>query len=210
MLSSQASPALMRPRSACALRPSSSGGGPASVRVPPAPRCCALAGHSETAVDCCQSPTSRPAKRTDCARQSLVKQRTQSMLCYRPCAPQAPFPIHASRKKSDDPVVSSADSLATSSTLRGLPGLQAAAGHAGQAPRGARDAARGRRRGAAAGGARGASRAGPWCCRQRPCVPAARARGQGGLDHRARPGAAGRVRRCGPSLLQLVVCITIG
>jgi len=200
----------MRPRSACALRPSSSGGGPASVRVPPAPRCCALAGHSETAVDCCQSPTSRPAKRTDCARQSLVKQRTQSMLCYRPCAPQAPFPIHASRKKSDDPVVSSADSLATSSTLRGLPGLQAAAGHAGQAPRGARDAARGRRRGAAAGGARGASRAGPWCCRQRPCVPAARARGQGGLDHRARPGAAGRVRRCGPSLLQLVVCITIG
>ncbi len=42
MLSSQASPALMRPRSACVLRPSSSGGRPASVRVPPAPRCCAL------------------------------------------------------------------------------------------------------------------------------------------------------------------------
>ena len=93
----------MRPRSACVLRPSSSGGRPASVRVPPAPRCCALAGHSETAVDCCQSPTSRPAKRTDCARQSLVKQRTQSMLCYRPCAPQAPFPTHASRKNLTTP-----------------------------------------------------------------------------------------------------------
>jgi hypothetical protein len=210
MLSSQASPALMRPRSACVLRPSSSGGRPASVRVPPAPRCCALdralrdSGRllSEPHVQACQAHRLRKTESGEAAypvNAVLPPLRSASTLSHS-CV----------KKKFDDPVVSSADSLATSSTLRGLPGLQAAAGHAGQAPRGARDAARGRRRGAAAGGARGASRAALWCCRQRPCVPAAHARGQGGLDHRARPGAAGRVRRCGPSLLLLVACITIG